>query len=70
MFGNGADSREKRTVILDKNFKLGVDYKVQKGATTAVVAGNESKNIGGGGQNRETILLTVNTLGHVKLPSQ
>lgn len=58
--------------ILYKNFIIDINYKVQKGATTAVVAGNENSKTAShvgeavfekmnGGQNKETILLTVNT---------
>ena len=51
--------------LLQKNFVLDIDYKVDKLATQLSVAGFESakenKNLGGAGLNKETIMLTINT---------
>ena len=51
--------------LIEKHFTNDIDFKVIKAATaTGVAAFNldkNGKNIGGAGQNKETIMLTVNT---------
>ncbi len=44
--------------LLEKYFKIDVDYNIKKAATEITVAG---KNLGGAGLNKETIMLTINT---------
>ena len=49
----------------NKNFNFDIDSQVKKAATEISVAAfnlnEDGKNLGGAGQNKETILLTVNT---------
>lgn len=51
--------------VLEKNFTIEVDYQVQKAAAevggAAFNINENGKNLGGAGQNKETILLSVNT---------
>ena len=44
--------------LLEKYFKIDVDYNIKKAAAEITVAG---KNLGGAGLNKETIMLNINT---------
>ena len=63
----GFSTKQKAVILLEKNFIINIEYKVDKPAPQISGAGFESinakenKNLGGAGLNKETIMLTINT---------
>ena len=70
--GYGRIEECKRCLI--KNFKLDIDYKIEKAAPQDAGAGpklsEEGKNLGGAGMNREYITLTINCFKKLCLKSK
>jgi hypothetical protein len=61
----GFSRKEHAKTLLTKHFTIDIDYQVKKSATAVTVADSENnsvqRNLGGAGQNKEIILLTINT---------
>jgi hypothetical protein len=56
-FGRKNDAKR----VIERNFTLYEDYKIQKAATETSAPGPSTRNLGGAGLNKETILMTINT---------
>lgn len=60
----GFERKEFSKKLLKKHFIVNIDYKIEKAASPVGVAAfgtNSSKNLGGAGLNKETILMNINT---------
>ena len=62
----GFSRKDSAKRVLEKNFTINIDYKIEKSAPPTCGAHFEdlkspSKNLGGAGLNKEKIMLTINT---------
>ena len=71
----GFSRKEHCKVLLEKHFIINIDYKIitnkihKKAATEVAVAAIFTKNLGGAGQNKEKILMTIKTFKKLCLKS-
>jgi hypothetical protein len=63
----GFSRKDHCKVVLEKHFKIDIDYKIIKAAPE--VAGAGSKKLGGAGLNKEKILMNINTFKKLCLKS-